>query len=200
MNHTQPPATEQHNALWGSPQPQLRPFSLRRRACFVTRLTARALLWQALGALPYTVALDHEAGAVVVAVRGTISVNDVVTDFLATPEALDGWLPAGFLQVHCVCCTTDVEAVAWHCVWMSATVTYCCVAAGWCDCLYAPPDVKLMSMLLSLRRSTQTSARALHTRACWRQRRRCGLICRSTASSRCCIYGFPPPSVACTAA
>ena len=117
--------------------PSCAPFPLRRRACFVTRLTARALLWQALGALPYTVALDHGAGAVVVAVRGTISVNDVVTDFLATPEALDGWLPAGFLQVRRVYCTTDVEAVAWHCVWMSALVIYCCVAAGWCDCLYA---------------------------------------------------------------
>lgn len=62
------------------------------------------LAWQALGALPFAVALDHEGGAVVVSVRGTISVNDVVTDFLATPEALHDWLPAAFTQVGFMQC------------------------------------------------------------------------------------------------
>ena len=56
---------------------------------------------QALGALPYIVALDHATKSVVVAVRGTVSTADYVTDMLGVPERLDGWIPASFRQVRC---------------------------------------------------------------------------------------------------
>ncbi|KAK9827307.1 hypothetical protein WJX81_002709 [Elliptochloris bilobata] len=50
----------------------------------------------ALAHLPYLVALDHATRAVVVAVRGTSSVEDVITDSVAEPERLGpAWLPEG---------------------------------------------------------------------------------------------------------
>jgi hypothetical protein len=45
------------------------------------------------------VAVDHEARAVVVAVRGTLSLEDCITDVLCEPVGLQGWLPDYLAQV-----------------------------------------------------------------------------------------------------
>ena len=48
---------------------------------------------EALGRLPYLVALDAEEKAIVLAVRGTSSVSDALTDAIAQPcDLLAGWL------------------------------------------------------------------------------------------------------------
>ena len=50
-------------------------------------------LQEALGRLPYLVALDAEQRAVVLAVRGTSSLSDALTDAIAQPcDLLAGWL------------------------------------------------------------------------------------------------------------
>lgn len=46
-----------------------------------------------LSHLPYLIALDHSERAVVVAIRGTISVADLVTDVIVYPEVIDDWIP-----------------------------------------------------------------------------------------------------------
>lgn len=46
-----------------------------------------------LAHLPYLVALDHKEQAVVIALRGTISVADLVTDAVVYPEVIDDWIP-----------------------------------------------------------------------------------------------------------
>lgn len=43
--------------------------------------------------------MDHEARAVVVAVRGTLSLEDCITDVLCEPVGLHGWLPDYLAQV-----------------------------------------------------------------------------------------------------
>eukprot|EP00884_Botryococcus_braunii_P011575 jgi/Botrbrau1/20418/Bobra.0006s0072.2 len=51
-----------------------------------------------LSHLPYLIALDHTTRSVVVAIRGTYSLEDVITDSVAEPERLLGdWLPADLL-------------------------------------------------------------------------------------------------------
>ncbi len=48
---------------------------------------------EALGRLPYLIALDAEQRAVVLAVRGTSSLSDALTDAIAQPcDLLAGWL------------------------------------------------------------------------------------------------------------
>ncbi len=45
--------------------------------------------------------IDQEQGrrkAVVVALRGTMTLADVVTDAVAVPERIDGWLPKGVME------------------------------------------------------------------------------------------------------
>jgi len=78
--------------------------SLQRGASLVQRLNEEAVLSYGFdkenilyrshedvlaGHLPYFVALDHKDRAVVVAVRGTWSWSDIVTDFLIHPEPLN---------------------------------------------------------------------------------------------------------------
>ena len=46
-----------------------------------------------LAHLPYLIALDHAEHAVVIAVRGTIGVADLVTDAVVYPEQINDWLP-----------------------------------------------------------------------------------------------------------
>ncbi|KAL4421634.1 hypothetical protein ABPG75_010925 [Micractinium tetrahymenae] len=46
-----------------------------------------------LAHLPYMICLDHGKHAVVVAIRGTISAADIVTDAIVYPEPLDSFLP-----------------------------------------------------------------------------------------------------------
>lgn len=65
-----------------------------------SELYSALITLQALGAVPYVVVLDQETDSVVVAIRGSDSAADWVTDFLATPEPLDDWLPAAFCQVR----------------------------------------------------------------------------------------------------
>ncbi|KAL0022813.1 hypothetical protein WJX79_000883 [Trebouxia sp. C0005] len=48
---------------------------------------------QALGDLPYMLALDRPTKSVVLAIRGTVSVADLATDMLADPEPMEEWLP-----------------------------------------------------------------------------------------------------------
>ncbi|BDA42994.1 probable nuclear valosin-containing protein-like at C-terminar half [Coccomyxa sp. Obi] len=50
------------------------------------------------GALPYIVALDRRSRSVVVAVRGTWSMADCVTDIIALPKSADQWLPPSLQQ------------------------------------------------------------------------------------------------------
>ncbi|CAL8469007.1 g8548 [Coccomyxa elongata] len=50
------------------------------------------------GALPYIVALDRVSRSVVVAVRGTWSLADCVTDIVAVPKPADSWLPPSLQQ------------------------------------------------------------------------------------------------------
>ncbi len=62
---------------------------------------------QALGALPYIVVLDHESKSVVVAIRGSVTSADWITDMLGVPERLDDWIPDSFREVrarlHAIC-------------------------------------------------------------------------------------------------
>ena len=58
------------------------------------------LFAQALGALPYIVALDHDTKSVVVSIRGSVSTADWVTDMLGVPERLDEWIPDSFREVR----------------------------------------------------------------------------------------------------
>ncbi|BDA42995.1 probable Sn1-specific diacylglycerol lipase alpha [Coccomyxa sp. Obi] len=51
-----------------------------------------------LGSLPYIVALDRVSRSVVVAVRGTWSLADFVTDVIAVPKPADWWLPPSLQQ------------------------------------------------------------------------------------------------------
>ncbi|KAL3145874.1 hypothetical protein ABBQ38_015244 [Trebouxia sp. C0009 RCD-2024] len=55
---------------------------------------------QALAHLPYMVALDETSRSVVLAVRGTATMEDVITDSVAAPDLLDRseWLPESFKQ------------------------------------------------------------------------------------------------------
>ncbi|CAL8469008.1 g8549 [Coccomyxa elongata] len=53
---------------------------------------------EALGSLPYIVALDRVSRSVVVAVRGTWSLADFVTDIIAVPKPADWWLPPSLQQ------------------------------------------------------------------------------------------------------
>ena len=56
------------------------------------------------GALPYMITLDSHRGCVVLSLRGTLTMQDLVTDLILDPVPLDTWLPAAFLQVgHCSC-------------------------------------------------------------------------------------------------
>ncbi|KAK9821582.1 hypothetical protein WJX81_008445 [Elliptochloris bilobata] len=50
---------------------------------------------EVLAHLPYMVALHRKRRAVVVAIRGTSSLADLVTDAVVHPEAIDDWLPEG---------------------------------------------------------------------------------------------------------
>ena len=54
-----------------------------------------------LGTLPYIIALDRVSRSVVVAVRGTWSLADFVTDIIAVPHEADWWLPPSLQQVPC---------------------------------------------------------------------------------------------------
>ncbi|KAL0037858.1 hypothetical protein WJX79_002263 [Trebouxia sp. C0005] len=55
---------------------------------------------EALAHLPYMVALDEISRSIVVAVRGTATMEDVITDSVAAPDLLDRseWLPESFKQ------------------------------------------------------------------------------------------------------
>lgn len=46
-----------------------------------------------LSHLPYLIALDHAERAVVISIRGTIGITDLVTDAVVHPEKIDDWLP-----------------------------------------------------------------------------------------------------------
>ncbi|EIE27007.1 alpha/beta-hydrolase [Coccomyxa subellipsoidea C-169] len=56
------------------------------------------LLDEPLGTLPYIIALDRVSRSVVVAVRGTWSLADFVTDIVAVPHEADWWLPPSLQQ------------------------------------------------------------------------------------------------------
>ncbi|KAK9829311.1 hypothetical protein WJX72_005111 [[Myrmecia] bisecta] len=50
----------------------------------------------ALAHLPYMIVLDRPTRTVVVAIRGTVSIADLVTDAVVHPECINSWLPKGF--------------------------------------------------------------------------------------------------------
>lgn len=45
--------------------------------------------------LPYFLALDHAMQTVVLAIRGSLSLDDVVRDLLIEPASLDSWISSG---------------------------------------------------------------------------------------------------------
>ena len=47
-----------------------------------------------LAHIPYLIALDHAERAVVISLRGTIGIADLVTDAVVHPEKIDDWLPS----------------------------------------------------------------------------------------------------------
>jgi len=47
-----------------------------------------------LSHIPYLIALDHAERAVVIALRGTIGITDLVTDAVVHPDKIDDWLPS----------------------------------------------------------------------------------------------------------
>ncbi|KAL3137504.1 hypothetical protein ABBQ38_004792 [Trebouxia sp. C0009 RCD-2024] len=53
---------------------------------------------RALSHLPYMIILDKEKKKVVVAIRGTQSIADLVTDAVVHPEPMDSWVPQDFLK------------------------------------------------------------------------------------------------------
>ncbi|BDA43045.1 probable Sn1-specific diacylglycerol lipase alpha [Coccomyxa sp. Obi] len=55
---------------------------------------------QALAHLPYCIALDKKRKSVVVAIRGTMSMADVVTDAVVHPEGIDDWLPPALSKAN----------------------------------------------------------------------------------------------------
>jgi hypothetical protein len=65
------------------------------------------------GALPFYVAVDGPRRAVVVAVRGTFSIEDTVTDVLCLPVNVAGWLPP-FMKVR-----SHVDQLRWKAVRIS---------------------------------------------------------------------------------
>ena len=74
---------------------------------------------QALAHLPYFIALDHDTRTVVVAVRGTYSMEDVITDAIAEPLELPrDWLPPelakvlGYLAMKCTVARPLMSAMA----------------------------------------------------------------------------------------
>jgi len=46
------------------------------------------------------VVLDHESKSVVVAIRGSVTSADWITDMLGVPERLDDWIPDSFREVR----------------------------------------------------------------------------------------------------
>ncbi len=48
--------------------------------------------------MPYIIALDHKNKSVVVAIRGSASTEDFVTDFMGEPEDAGPWIPDGFRE------------------------------------------------------------------------------------------------------
>jgi hypothetical protein len=54
---------------------------------------------QALGVLPYIIVLDHATKSVVLAIRGSASTADWVTDFMGVPEDAGGWISDQFRKV-----------------------------------------------------------------------------------------------------
>ena len=73
-------------------------------ACALTCHHVRCMgVVQALGALPYVIALDQETGSVAVAIGGSSSIADYVTDLLCSPASAESWLPDSFKQVGMLC-------------------------------------------------------------------------------------------------
>jgi hypothetical protein len=54
---------------------------------------------EALGVLPYIIALDRSTQSIVVAIRGTYSLADFVTGTVASPAEAESWLPPSLQQV-----------------------------------------------------------------------------------------------------
>ena len=52
------------------------------------------------GALPYLVAVDSAQGCVVLSLRGTLTLQDLVTDLVLEPVPLDAWLPPDFAKAR----------------------------------------------------------------------------------------------------
>lgn len=55
---------------------------------------------RALSHLPYMIILDKEKKSVVVAIRGTQSIADLVTDAVVHPEPMESWVPQDYVKQH----------------------------------------------------------------------------------------------------
>ena len=60
------------------------------------------------------ITLDSQRGCVVLSLRGTLTMQDLVTDLILDPVHLDSWLPAAFTKVgsglhQCPACATPVS-------------------------------------------------------------------------------------------
>ena len=57
------------------------------------------------------ITLDSKRGCVVLSLRGTLTVQDLVTDLLLDPVPLDTWLPAPFLEARSATCTQAADCL-----------------------------------------------------------------------------------------
>ncbi len=68
--------------------------------------------------------------AVVVAIRGTMSMADVVTDAVVHPEGIDDWLPPALSKVHWLCAALSMLPC-------DSLLSFSLVASGYCMPLQA---------------------------------------------------------------
>ena len=68
-----------------------------------------------LSALPWMVCLDRSRQAVVVAVRGTVSLQDAITDIVFNPEPIDHWVPADIRGKITASAQREAERAAAEC-------------------------------------------------------------------------------------
>ncbi|KAK9811146.1 hypothetical protein WJX73_006499 [Symbiochloris irregularis] len=92
------PLTETPSGCYGCRSPPITPSVIRRNTVALTGIEDEDLLFfsgsnVALAHLPYMVALERDRKAVVLAIRGTSSLADVVTDAVVRPAPMQDWLP-----------------------------------------------------------------------------------------------------------
>jgi hypothetical protein len=97
--------------------------------------------------------MSRERKAVVVAIRGTMSIADVVTDAVVHPEDINDWLPPKFSRVRCMSSAQFCHKPSAACVcWQSASLKFATLglhgASQLAACGRSQPCCKTMNILL----------------------------------------------------